>query len=144
MNAVVEVTIEGESAWCGHDGPYQVIAHMCGRRAQDSDQLVKCRQCGREYLASDLRAWRRAAAAGDDADRCKHLMLRGDCVDCRPPKPRAPRQAKPARSSVPDGGFEARYGGRCAAGCGSRIEPGEWIVRDGGGYSHATCADGTL
>lgn len=130
-----------DGPWCGHDGPYQVVAYLCGRPASRSDQLVKCGAggCGREYLASELRSMRRAAAAGDDADRCKHLMLRGDCYDCRP---RQPRQPKPTRAAAPAGGFAARYPGRCG-GCSQRIEPGEWITRDDDdGYVHATCADG--
>lgn len=39
--------------WCGHTGRYQVTAIMCGARGW-SDRMMRCEECGREYLASVL------------------------------------------------------------------------------------------
>lgn len=45
------------ATWCGHTGRYQVTAILCGRRGW-SDRMMRCETCGREYLASELAAYR--------------------------------------------------------------------------------------
>lgn len=125
-----------DSSWCGHER-YRITAHLCGPPGV-SDQMVQCAEpgCGREYMASFVRAARAARDAPAEAARCKHELLTADCGDCRP---REPRQRKAAQQASPPGYFTARYPGRCAS-CRHGIEPGDLICRDDdGGYLCQEC-----
>lgn len=56
-------------------------------------------------------------------ERCRHEMLPGTCVDCRP---RPPRSTGLAHASGPT--IAAQYPGTCAH-CGDAVEPGDSITR---------------
>jgi len=127
-----------EDTWCGHL-KYRITAHLCGPPGV-SDQMVQCVAdgCGREYMASFVEAAKRARDAPAEAERCIHELLKADCGDCTPRKPR--QRAKPAARTAPAGYFAARYPGRCGADRAHGIEPGDMICRDdGGGYLCQDC-----
>ncbi len=46
-----------EAKWRGHTGRYQVTAHSCGDHGY-SDQITRCEECERKYMASQLARWR--------------------------------------------------------------------------------------
>lgn len=128
--------------WCGHKGEYVVTAFLCGRGAA-ADQTVRCltEGCGRDYLASDLAAWRAAAKAGPGSDLCDHDMLRASCVYCHAGRP-ARRKATSPRPASQSARFAARYTSSCAE-CPTMIKPDDSIMRNpfGRGYLCPACSD---
>jgi hypothetical protein len=66
-------------------------------------------------------------------DLCKHELMLGTCVDCRPRPPAGATIARPRPVT-----FEARYPGRCAA-CTERFDVGDDMMRDDGELIHPEC-----
>jgi hypothetical protein len=69
------------------------------------------------------------------ADTCRHELLLGTCVDCRP-RPSSTAGDRYARPQT----FEARYAGRCNA-CDERFEAGDDVMRLAGELIHPECFD---